>query len=95
MSVTIEDVRRVARLARLSFTDEEEKVLVNELATILEYMEQLSEVSLVGEMDSPEPEEPQPALRPDETELPISREDALKNAPVTSGEYFEVPKVIQ
>ena len=44
MSVTVEDVKTVATLARLEFSATEEERLTGELNRILEYMEKLSEL---------------------------------------------------
>jgi aspartyl-tRNA(Asn)/glutamyl-tRNA(Gln) amidotransferase subunit C len=45
MSVSVEDVRHVATLARLGLTDERAAALTRELNTILEHMAVLSTVS--------------------------------------------------
>ncbi len=47
MSVTKEDVKYVADLARLQFTDEETEQLAGEMSKILDYMETLEEVDTV------------------------------------------------
>ena len=48
MSVTIDDVRHVARLARLGVTDERAGQLVGELNRILEHMAVLEKVDVEG-----------------------------------------------
>lgn len=48
MSVTLDDVRHIAALARLGLTDERAQSLVAELNTILEHMDVLSKVDTKG-----------------------------------------------
>jgi aspartyl-tRNA(Asn)/glutamyl-tRNA(Gln) amidotransferase subunit C len=48
MSVTIDDVRHIASLARLGLTDDRARSLVSELNTILEHMTALSRVDTTG-----------------------------------------------
>ncbi len=48
MAVTIDDVRVVAALARLRFTEDEERVLMVKLNGVLEYMEKLNELDTEG-----------------------------------------------
>ena len=48
MSVTIDDVKHVARLARLGMTDERATQLVDELNRILEHMTVLQEIETRG-----------------------------------------------
>lgn len=94
MAVTLEDVRHVARLARLSFTEEEEQKLVADLNAILTYMEQLnrldtSEVEpLTHVMDFGT------VLRADTPVPSLARDEVLKNAPAHTETFFRVPKVL-
>jgi len=48
MAVTIDDVRHIARLARLGIEDERAQALVRELNTILTHMDVLSRVDTEG-----------------------------------------------
>jgi len=94
VAVTVQDVEYIARLARLSFTDEEKQRLTVELNTILGYMEQLNSVPT----DDVEPLShviDLPSVMREDRQVPgLSREDALKNAPARTDEFFKVPKVI-
>jgi aspartyl-tRNA(Asn)/glutamyl-tRNA(Gln) amidotransferase subunit C len=95
MAVTLEDVEHVANLARLEFSDEEKKTLMNQLNKILEYMEKLNELDTSN-------------VEPLAQVIPLSnvfREDAVKpsspvtevlrNAPAKTDKFFKVPKVIE
>ena len=48
MAISIEDVRHIARLARLGVSDARAEALVRELNTILEHMDVLSRVDTAG-----------------------------------------------
>lgn len=94
MSISRKEVRQIAKLAKLQFTEAEEEVLAEDMSRILEYM------STLNELDTSEVEpmthvlDQIHMLRPDCVQTRISHEDALRNAPDTDGEYFRVPKVI-
>lgn len=94
MAVTREEVKRIAKLAKLSLTEEEEINLQKEMSSILDYMDKLNEIdtSDVEPLSHPIPVEN--IFREDKVEKSISREDALKNAPDATEEFFKVPKVI-
>jgi len=95
MSVTNEDVRHIAKLARLAMSDNEIEAMVPELNSILGWVEQLSEVDTDGV-------EPLTAvipntlrLREDKVTDGDCRDDLLANAPVAEHGFFAVPKVIE
>ncbi len=94
MSVTIRDVEYIAELARLEFSDEEKKILTQQMNQILEYMELLNTVNT----DSVEPLshvlELKNVFREDNVKESIPTDEALKNAPSHTDEFFKVPKVI-
>ncbi len=95
------DVKKIAVLARIEFTEDELKVLSSQFRAILEYISQIDELDLdaVEPMASPLPG-PQ-RLRPDTpvrdaadtTEAVQGR--AVANAPEAKDGYFVVPKVIE
>lgn len=94
MAVTRDDVKKIAMLARLEFTAEEEERLTGEMNEILNYMDQLNELdtskieplSHVIEMGN--------VLRDDVVQPSLSPEEALMNAPNRFNNYFTVPKVL-
>lgn len=94
MSVTIEQVRHIAKLAKLRFSAEEELEMVDQLNRILSYMDKLNELNT----DDVEPLyhlfDPGDAEREDVVEERITHQEAMKNAPDTDGTFFRVPKVI-
>jgi aspartyl-tRNA(Asn)/glutamyl-tRNA(Gln) amidotransferase subunit C len=95
MSVTNEQVRHIAKLARITMSDEELERLVPELNNILRWVEQLAEVDTEGV-------EPLTAvvpnalrLREDKVTDGDCREEVLANAPNAEHGFFAVPKVIE
>jgi aspartyl-tRNA(Asn)/glutamyl-tRNA(Gln) amidotransferase subunit C len=94
MSVTLKDVEHVAALARLSFSEIEKEKLTLELNSILTYMEQLNKLDTTNVEPLAQVIEVNNVFREDEVRPGVSRENALKNAPASTEEFFKVPKVI-
>jgi aspartyl-tRNA(Asn)/glutamyl-tRNA(Gln) amidotransferase subunit C len=94
MAVTLQDVEHVASLARLSFTEEEKEKLTRELNEILAYMEQLNSLNTADVEPLSHVIELNNVFRKDVVAPCLTREDALRNAPAKTEEFFKVPKVI-
>jgi len=94
MAVTKQDVEYIAKLARLKFNDEELENFTHELNEILNYVENLNELNTENVEPLSHPIENFNVFREDKLEPSIDREDALKNAPSSTEEFFKVPKVI-
>lgn len=95
MSVTIDQVRYIASLARLRFTEEEEKRLADEMNEILGYVEKLNELDTTGVPPMSHVIDLKNVVREDVVETRISRDEALKNAPDADSAYIRAPKVIE
>ncbi|MEZ5781591.1 MAG: Asp-tRNA(Asn)/Glu-tRNA(Gln) amidotransferase subunit GatC [Rhizobiaceae bacterium] len=95
MSVDIQTVKRVARLARIAVTDEDAERMSGELNTILGFVEQLNEVDVSGvePMTSVIPMEMK--KRRDEVTDGNKAADIVANAPATEENFFLVPKVVE
>ncbi|MBF5043732.1 Asp-tRNA(Asn)/Glu-tRNA(Gln) amidotransferase subunit GatC [Aggregicoccus sp. 17bor-14] len=103
MRLTLEQVRHVARLARLALTPGEEEAYREQLSAILEAAEQLQGLDVSGV----EPTShaglaaslagavPAPPLREDAVRPSLPPEAALANAPERSGTRFCVPRVLE
>jgi aspartyl-tRNA(Asn)/glutamyl-tRNA(Gln) amidotransferase subunit C len=94
MAVTVKDVEHVAALARLSFSEDEKQKLTTQLNEILRYMEQLNALDTTTVEPLSHVIELQNVFRQDVLRPSLPREEALKNAPAHSEEFFKVPKVI-
>lgn len=92
--ITRKDVEYVAGLAQLSLDDDAKDRLAGELSAILGYMDKL------GELDTSDVEpmmhvlEVSNVYREDVLSGSLDREEALRNAPKTDGEYFLVPRIL-
>ncbi|MCC6551017.1 MAG: Asp-tRNA(Asn)/Glu-tRNA(Gln) amidotransferase subunit GatC [Ignavibacteriaceae bacterium] len=94
MAVTIEDVKKIADLARLAFSEEEYIQFTGEMNTILGYMDKLNKLDTTGVVPMSHPAGGVNFMREDELKPSISPEEALKNAPAREDNFFSVPKVI-
>lgn len=94
MSITRDEVRRVARLARLRFSDDEEERLADQMSRILDYMNQLNELDTSGVPPMSHVLDEANVFRSDEPEQRINAEQALRQSADADDKYFRVPRVI-
>ncbi len=94
MSITPEEVAKVARLARLELGPDEVAAMTDQLARILEYVDKLSELDTSGVTPVSHALAVVNAFREDEVRPSLPREEALANAPMANEEAFVVPRVI-
>jgi aspartyl-tRNA(Asn)/glutamyl-tRNA(Gln) amidotransferase subunit C len=101
--VTIDDVRRVAELANLELTPEEEPRMQRDLNAILGHIAQLNELDIkatpamaqVSEMLGGFPDDMGRLLRADVVVPSLDRSAVITAAPDSDGRFFKVPKVIE
>lgn len=94
MSLSDDEVRYVASLARLALDDDEVRRLAPQLSRILEYAEQVGEVAAE---DVPPTSHPYPlrnVFRDDEVRPSLPREDVLGPAPEVEDDRFAVPRIV-
>ena len=102
-SVSIDDVRRVAELANLELTAEEEPRMRRDLNAILDHIAQLNELDTsdvppmaqVGVMLGGAVLDKGQTLRADLVRPSVDRVAVIASAPETDGRFFKVPKVIE
>ncbi len=94
MSLSPEDVKKVAILARLEFSESEITVLTEQLGNIVAFVEQLSQVPTEGVEPMAHPLDVYSVLRGDEFRPGLSREAALRNSPNHDDTCFLVPPVM-
>ena len=95
MSVSEEQVRHVAKLARLALSDVEIDKMVPELNNILGWVEQLGEVDTDGVEPLTAVIDLKLRLRDDVVTDGNIRDKVLLNAPDAQHGFFAVPKVIE
>jgi aspartyl-tRNA(Asn)/glutamyl-tRNA(Gln) amidotransferase subunit C len=95
MSVDAATVRRIAHLARIAVADDEVEHLKVEINAILAFVEQLAEVDVEGV-------EPMTSVTPmvmkERADVVTDGEiaaDIVRNAPLSEGNFFLVPKVVE
>jgi len=95
MALTDDDVRHVARLARLGLTEDEVGALRGELSAILAYAER---VQTVATADVPPTSHPYPlvnVLRADEPRPSLTPAEAISTAPQAEDGRFRVPRIVE
>lgn len=95
MSVSPEQVRHIANLARIAMSEEEVERLAPELNAIIGWVEQLGEVNTDGIEPLTAVIEQKLRLRGDEVNDGNCRDEVLANAPEAAHGFFAVPKVIE
>lgn len=95
MGVSLEEAKKIAALANLSFTDEVLEAYRGHLNEILTYVEKLRELDTDDVDPTYSVSSSADTLREDRIESSLPVEEALKNAPSQRRDFFRVPKVIQ
>jgi aspartyl-tRNA(Asn)/glutamyl-tRNA(Gln) amidotransferase subunit C len=91
--ISKDDVRHVARLARLRLEAGEADRMTAELAKILEHIDKLGELDLAAVEPTAHVLAVTDVLRPDKPRPSLPRDEALRNAPVVSDDCFRVPRM--
>ncbi|MDE2998595.1 MAG: Asp-tRNA(Asn)/Glu-tRNA(Gln) amidotransferase subunit GatC [Gemmatimonadota bacterium] len=95
MSVTLEDVRKVAQLARLRFDPAEAERLVADLNQMLDYAAALEKLDTTGVAPTSHVLPVSNVFREDTPAASLTQAEALSNAPSSGFGHFRVPKVIE
>ena len=95
MSVNADQVRHVAKLARIAMSDAEVEKMVPEFNNILKWVEQLGEVDTDGVEPLATVIDQKLRLREDVITDGDIRDEVLANAPDAQHGFFAVPKVIE
>lgn len=94
MSISPEEVAKVARLARLELSQDTIGQYAAQLDGILGYMDKLSELDTASVEPMYTPVDQVSVMREDVVRKDYAREDILKNAPETDGAFFIVPRIV-
>ena len=92
--ITPDQVRHVARLARLRLEDQEVDAMSSQLGAILDYFAQLDQADTAGVLPAAHPLPLCNVTRADEIKPGLPLDEALANAPQRDGDFFRVPKIV-
>ncbi len=95
MSLTPDQVRWVAHLARLKLTDAELETMTRQLSAIIDYVGQLQELNTDNVEPLAHPLPVHNVFRKDEPEASLPVDTALQNAPDRRGDFYGVPAVLE
>lgn len=95
MSLSAEDVAKVALLARLRLSPEELATFTGQLSSIVDFVTQLRSLDTTGVEPLAHGVEVRNVFREDVRGPSLSRDDALRNAPKRNSDGFLVPVVLE
>jgi aspartyl-tRNA(Asn)/glutamyl-tRNA(Gln) amidotransferase subunit C len=96
MSLTRQDVEKIAHLARLSITEQEMPVYVTSLSSIVNFVDELSRAQIGDVLPMAHPLDGQhQRLRADQVSETDQREKYQQNAPAVAAGLYVVPRVIE
>ena len=95
MKISNEEVKHIAKLAKLSLSDEEVEKYSKDLASIADFIAQLNEVDISGVAPTAHVVDKNNVFRKDERKESFPREQILKNAPSKEAGCISVPKVVE
>jgi aspartyl-tRNA(Asn)/glutamyl-tRNA(Gln) amidotransferase subunit C len=95
MALTLDEVRHVARLARLRLNEAELEEMREQLSSILDYFDMLQEVDVTGVSPTAQVTDVVNVVRRDEVRPSLPVEEALAGAPHREGNYFKVKPVFE
>lgn len=93
-ALTDADIRKIAKLSRLSLADSQVATVRTQLTSILGHIAQLQAVPVDGVEPMAHPLRIVNRLDNDEPKPAMPIEELLKNAPATEERYLAVPKVL-
>ena len=94
MSLSPDEVRHVAGLARLALSDDEVAELAPQLSAILDYAQQIGQVAAEDVPASTHPFPLRNVLRADEPRPSLTRDEVLAGAPEVEQDRFAVPQIV-
>jgi aspartyl-tRNA(Asn)/glutamyl-tRNA(Gln) amidotransferase subunit C len=89
-----DDVRQVAKLARLRLSDDEVGHFAQQLESVLSYVRKLDDLNVEGVEPLFHPGDRHSVTRPDRERPGLTPDQALANAPAREQDFFRVPRVL-
>lgn len=95
MSLSLEDVKKIASLARLDLTDEELALYREQLSAVLDYAGSLNELDIVDIQPTTSAVALRNVLREDEVQSSLPLEEVLLNAPQQINNQFLIQAILE
>ena len=95
MSLSLQEVEHIAKLARLELTDEQKTRYREQLEAILDHVARLQELDTQDVPPTASVSVGQMPLRADESRPGLSKDELLKNAPKQDDDQFKIPPVFE
>jgi aspartyl-tRNA(Asn)/glutamyl-tRNA(Gln) amidotransferase subunit C len=95
MKIDKSTVDKIAKLAKFKFNEEETAHIQSDMNKIIGMIDQLSELDTDGVEELEYINQSGNVLRADDVKQEVSKDEALKNGPVTDSDFFKVPKVLK
>jgi aspartyl-tRNA(Asn)/glutamyl-tRNA(Gln) amidotransferase subunit C len=95
MSLTLEQVRHIANLARLELSQEELSRYQEQLSAILAYFQQLEDLDTTDIPPTASVSDDESRLRADQIQSSLDLIELLRNAPQTAERQFRVPPIFE
>ncbi len=95
MKISEEEVRHVANLSKLSFSDEETAEFATTLSKIVDMVELLNEVDTEGVAITTTMADRKTVMREDNAVAGDNRDDLFKNVPQHENYYIKVPAILE
>jgi aspartyl-tRNA(Asn)/glutamyl-tRNA(Gln) amidotransferase subunit C len=92
--LSLDEVRHVAKLARLRLTDEQLELYRDQLSTVLDHIGKLNELDVDGVEPMAHPSDLTNRLDPDEPVASFTVEQVLNMGPAIEDHFLAVPKVL-
>lgn len=92
--LSAEQVRKVAKLARLGLNEEQVELYREQLGAVLAYVERLRELDLADVEPLANPVEESNRLRPDEPSQALRQQALVDMAPAKAGSFVAVPRIL-
>ncbi|HIZ95276.1 Asp-tRNA(Asn)/Glu-tRNA(Gln) amidotransferase subunit GatC [Ligilactobacillus pobuzihii] len=94
MAITADEVKHVAQLAKLEFTDDELQMFAGQMDDIIKMVQQLSEVDTTGVPVTSTVAEAKNVMREDKAIKGTDRETLMHNVPQKDRGFVKVPAII-
>lgn len=95
MKIDMKTVEQVAEWSRLYLTEDEKQEMLEELNSLLTYIDKIGELDTANVPPTPYLTPDHNVFREDKVCESLSVEEALKNAPDHDEQFFIVPRIIE